>query len=182
MASQTKMGKEVERKRCNQLGEEECDKINKSRIADAEKEKRTWGSYLPGIESGSNAAQYWADIAVNSEHPLAPLANVPGVFASLWTAETAVQTAFTLGTAGVGAIGSRAVDFFTVGRGFKFGRAEFWYKLPTLNGRTYFSYKFKNGTSLRLQRGNWGKQNQPWYKQEYFKLPSSTNKHWPWQR
>ena len=68
------------------------------------------------------------------------------------------------------------------GYGLKIGRAEFWYKLPKLNGRTYFSFKFKNRTSLRLQRGNWGKQNQPWYKQEYLKLPGSTNKHWPWQR
>ena len=67
-------------------------------------EERTLGSYLPGTEAGDNAAQYWADIAVNSGHPLAPLAHVPGVFAALWTDETATNTAFTLGTAGVGTV------------------------------------------------------------------------------
>lgn len=70
----------------------------------AQKEERTWGSYLPGTEAGDNAAQYWADIAVKSDHPLAPLANVPGVFAALWTDQTATNTAFTLGTAGLGSL------------------------------------------------------------------------------
>ena len=70
----------------------------------AQEEERTWGSYLPGTEAGDNAAQYWADIAVKSDHPLAPLANVPGVFAALWTDQTATNTAFTLGTAGLGSL------------------------------------------------------------------------------
>ncbi len=48
------------------------------------------------------AAQYWADIAVKSDHPAAPLAHVPGVFAVLWTPDTAPTTAITLATAGYG--------------------------------------------------------------------------------
>ncbi|MEM9101596.1 MAG: RHS repeat-associated core domain-containing protein [Pseudomonadota bacterium] len=68
--------------------------------------ERTWSSYLPGTEAGDRAAQYWADIAVNSDHPLASLAHVPGVFAALWTEETAINTAFTLSTAGLGTIPS----------------------------------------------------------------------------
>jgi len=52
--------------------------------------------------AGDNAAQYWADIAVNSKHPLAPLAHVPGVFAALWTPNVAPATAITLATAGYG--------------------------------------------------------------------------------
>jgi len=52
--------------------------------------------------AGDSAAQYWADIAVKSKHPLAPLANVPGVFAALWTPEVAPTTAITLLTAGYG--------------------------------------------------------------------------------
>lgn len=68
----------------------------------AQEEERTWGSYLPGTEAGDTAAQYWANIAVNSDHPFAPLANIPGVFAALWTDQTAASTSFTLGTAGLG--------------------------------------------------------------------------------
>lgn len=79
------------------------EKESGDRGVSAQKE-RTWSSYLPGTEAGDNAAQYWADIAVNSDHLLAPLANVPGVFAALWTDETAANTAFTLGTAGTGGI------------------------------------------------------------------------------
>jgi hypothetical protein len=145
-------------------------------------EERTWSSYLPGTEAGESAALYWADIAVNSEHPLAFAAHVPGVFASMWTDQTAVSTAFTLGTAGTGSIGSRFVDWFNKGYGFSLGRFSFWYKLPRLNGRLYFLYRLKNGKTFRFQRGNWGKKDQPWYKQEYLKLPGKTNKHWPWQR
>ncbi|WP_217999665.1 hypothetical protein [Thauera butanivorans] len=58
--------------------------------------------YRATTHAGDQAAQYWADIAVNSKHPLAPLANVPGVFAALWTPEVAPTTAVTLATAGYG--------------------------------------------------------------------------------
>jgi len=47
-------------------------------------------------------------MAVNSDHPLASLAHVPGVFAALWTDETAVNTAFTLGSVGMASIFTRA--------------------------------------------------------------------------
>lgn len=58
--------------------------------------------YRATTHAGDQAAQYWADIAVNSKHPLAPLAHVPGVFAALWTPEVAPTTAVTLATAGYG--------------------------------------------------------------------------------
>lgn len=58
--------------------------------------------YRATTAAGDSAAQHWADIAVNSKHPLAPLANIPGVFAALWTPEVAPVTAVTLATAGYG--------------------------------------------------------------------------------
>jgi hypothetical protein len=65
-----------------------------------------WGKlselYHASTLAGDNAAQYWADIQVNSKSPLAPLAAVPGVLAALWTPEVAPTTALTLGTAGYG--------------------------------------------------------------------------------
>ena len=60
--------------------------------------------YNSTTAAGDNAAQYWANIAIKSKHPLAPLANVPGVFAALWTPEVAPTTAITLATAGYGFI------------------------------------------------------------------------------
>ena len=63
------------------------------------------GAYESSTGAGDRAAQYWADIAVQSKHPLAPLAHVPGVFAALWTPEVAPQTALTLATAGYGFVG-----------------------------------------------------------------------------
>ncbi len=58
--------------------------------------------YRPTTAAGDNAAQYWADITVKSEHPLASLTHIPGVFAALWTPEVAPTTAVTLATAGYG--------------------------------------------------------------------------------
>jgi hypothetical protein len=57
-------------------------------------------------------------MAVNSEHPLAPLANIPGVFAALWTPEVAPATAVTLATAGYGfAALPKNLIHFTTGAG-----------------------------------------------------------------
>jgi phosphoglycerate dehydrogenase-like enzyme len=56
---------------------------------------------------------------VNSEWYEDPTARAGLFFSALWTDQTAAQTAFTLGTAGTGAIGSRAIDFLTKGYGFK---------------------------------------------------------------
>ncbi len=56
-------------------------------------------AYKSSTRAGEQATQYWADISVNSKHPLAPLASIPGAFAALWTPETAPHTAITLGTA-----------------------------------------------------------------------------------
>jgi hypothetical protein len=66
--------------------------------------------------AGDSSTQYWVDIAVNSEHPLAPLAHIPGVFAALWTPEVAPSTAVTLATAGYGfaALPKNLVHFTTV--------------------------------------------------------------------
>ncbi|GKT02263.1 hypothetical protein AVKW3434_22760 [Acidovorax sp. SUPP3434] len=58
--------------------------------------------YRASTLAGDNAAQYWADIAVNSRSPWAPLAHVLGAVAVLWTPEIAPTTALTLGTAGYG--------------------------------------------------------------------------------
>ena len=71
--------------------------------------------YRATTAAGDNASQYWADIAVKSEHPLAPLANIPGVFAALWTPEVAPTTAVTLVSAGYGfsALPKKLVHFTT---------------------------------------------------------------------
>jgi len=71
--------------------------------------------YRSTTAAGDSAAQYWADIAVSSKHPLAPLANIPGVFAALWTPEVAPTTAVTVATAGYGfaALPKNLVHFTT---------------------------------------------------------------------
>ena len=68
------------------------------------------------ILAGDSAAQYWADIATSSEHPLAPLAHIPRVFAALWTPNTAPSTAITLGTSSFGFFGlpKHLVHFTTI--------------------------------------------------------------------
>jgi Domain of unknown function (DUF4157) len=79
---------------------------------------RGWGGkYLPFTTYyGAQAAQFWADVAVENEGTAAGyLAYVPGMFASLWTPETAGSTALTLVTAG--AAPGVAQAFPTVGRG-----------------------------------------------------------------
>lgn len=48
----------------------------------------------------SDATQFWADVAVQSKNPLAPLANIAGGFSALWTPGVAPVTALTLGSAG----------------------------------------------------------------------------------
>ena len=64
------------------------------------------------LAAGEGAAQFWADIAVNSDHPLASLANVPGVFASAWTRDTAGTTFLTLSTAGTIGVGyAKGLEF-----------------------------------------------------------------------
>ena len=71
--------------------------------------------YDATTEAGSNAAQHWANGA-NGDHPLAPLAHIPGVFAALWTPDVAPTTAITLATAGYGfvALPKNLVHFTTV--------------------------------------------------------------------
>jgi hypothetical protein len=71
--------------------------------------------YRTTTQAGDNAAQYWADIAVTSKHPLAPMANIPGVFAALWTPKVAPTTAVTLATAGYGfaALPTHMIHFTT---------------------------------------------------------------------
>jgi hypothetical protein len=62
-------------------------------------------AYEGSTQAAEDAAMYWADIATNSKHPLASLAHILGVFATLWTPEIAPTTALTLGTAGYGFVG-----------------------------------------------------------------------------
>ena len=66
--------------------------------------------YIPGTKAGEEAAQYWADLAVQGERQGGLAGGTKqavgwtfGIFASLWTRETAADTALILGTAGLGA-------------------------------------------------------------------------------
>jgi hypothetical protein len=83
---------------------------------------------LPGTEAGESAAQYWADLVVEGDKQGGVGGFLKGVggwtgglFASLWTPDTAVETAVTLGTAGVGAgvgaVSRGAAGIVTAGRG-----------------------------------------------------------------
>jgi RHS repeat-associated protein len=71
------------------------------------------GSLLPGTAAGDRAAQYWANKQIETGNGLYA---IPGLFASLWTPDTAVATTFTLVTAGVGGAG------FRLGREISFGK------------------------------------------------------------
>lgn len=79
-----------------------------ARVVEGEPD-RPLGSHLPGTGAGEEAAMYWADLAVEGESQggvrgaLKVAAGwTGGLFASLWTPETAVNTTVTLGTAGIG--------------------------------------------------------------------------------
>lgn len=75
-------------------------------------------AYLASTAMADSAAQDWAEIAVKSKHPLAPLAHVPGMFAALWTPDVAPTTAITLATAGYGfAALPRHLTHFTTAAG-----------------------------------------------------------------
>ncbi len=83
--------------------------VDQARRAEMETENRTFGSYLPGTAAGEDALGYYADLVVKGERQGGAWGSVEkglgytlGFFAALWTPETAIQTAFTLGTAGVG--------------------------------------------------------------------------------
>ena len=72
-------------------------------------ENRTFGSYLPGTAAGEDALGFYADLVVEGERQGGLLGGlkqtggyIGGLFSALWTPETATQTAFTLGTAGLG--------------------------------------------------------------------------------
>lgn len=74
--------------------------------------------YESSTRTAEYATQFWADIAVKSQHPLAPLAHVPGVFSALWTPDVAPTTALTLGTAGYGfAALPKSMTHFTTATG-----------------------------------------------------------------
>jgi hypothetical protein len=71
------------------------------------------GSYLPGTEAGANAAQYWANMQVETGNSLY---SVPGALASLWTPDTALATAATLITPpGMGAFAGPVVQWVRIG-------------------------------------------------------------------
>jgi len=75
-------------------------------------------AYRASTYAADYAAQYWADIAIRSDHPLAPLAHIPGVFAALWTPQVAPTTAITLASAGYGFAGlPRSLVHFTTAAG-----------------------------------------------------------------
>lgn len=57
-------------------------------------------------------------MAINSDHPMAALAHIPGVFSALWTPEVAPQTALTLGSAGLGFVSlPKNLVHFTTAKG-----------------------------------------------------------------
>jgi RHS repeat-associated protein len=76
-------------------------------------ERTSWIADWSGASAGARAAQYWADLHVQTGNPMYA---VPGVFASLWTPDTALETAITLGTAGSGSAGYRFGREVTFGR------------------------------------------------------------------
>ncbi|WP_227469607.1 MULTISPECIES: hypothetical protein [Delftia] len=74
--------------------------------------------YVQSTQAADEATQYWADVATQSQSPLAPLAHVPGAFAALWTPEVAPTTAAVLSTAGYGfAALPRSLTHFTTKAG-----------------------------------------------------------------
>lgn len=81
----------------NHLGHSGAQQVEEYREANGI--SRPLGAYLPGTQAGDSAAQYWADMQVSTGNSLYA---IPGMLASLWTPDTAVGTAFTLGTAGGG--------------------------------------------------------------------------------
>jgi hypothetical protein len=44
--------------------------------------------YHKTLRAGDHAAHYWADVSAHSNHPLAGLAAIPGVAATMWTHDT----------------------------------------------------------------------------------------------
>jgi len=80
--------------------------------------KKFGALYRASTVAGSDATQYWADIAIRSKSPFAPLAHIPGVFAALWTPDVAPQTALILGTAGFSFLGvPRSLVHFSTAAG-----------------------------------------------------------------
>ena len=86
--------------------------VDQARRAEMEAENRTFGSYL-GTAAGEDALGFYADLIVEGEHQGGLLGGlkqtggyVGGLLSALWTPETATQTAFTLGMAGVGSLTS----------------------------------------------------------------------------
>lgn len=70
-------------------------------------------SSIPGTEAGEYAAQFYADMVIEGERKggvkgffMQAGGWTGGLFASLWTPETALTTTFTLATAGLGAAAS----------------------------------------------------------------------------
>jgi hypothetical protein len=88
---------------------------------------------IPGTQQGEEASQYWANLYVQGEQQgglegvtkqfiAAPM----GMLSSLWTKDTALQTALTLGTSGLGAAagaGKLGAASIPVTRGIQFGGA-----------------------------------------------------------
>lgn len=83
----------------------------------AKTEAKPWGSYLPDTEAREKAAQYWTDLHVQNGNPLYA---VPGVFASLWTSDTAMSTLLTLSGEGAASVGVRLGREILFGSNFRF--------------------------------------------------------------
>ena len=90
-------------------------------------DSRPLGSFLPGTQAGQEAAERYAAVYGSTRWTRQPMtkfgAGAGGVFASLWTPDTAVATALTLGSGLAAAYspvtaGSRNIGFFSESRAF----------------------------------------------------------------
>jgi hypothetical protein len=108
----------------------------------------SWIADWSGASEGDRAAQYWADLHVQTGNPMYA---VPGMFASLWTPDTALKTAFTLGTAGGASVGFRFGREITFGRTCASPRLETEPAIVTASSRTTTGAASTLGLARRSQ-------------------------------
>jgi len=107
-----------------------------------------------GMAAGEDAAMYWAQRHLETGNPLYA---VPGGLASLWTPDTAIDTALTLGG---GAVAGRTVGplgRFLGPRGPAFGDTAFGASRQGILNQGYFRMGFgrHQGAQFRIGVGNW---------------------------
>ncbi len=75
--------------------------------------ERTWGSYLPGTQTGDESAQFWANrlVAAGGGFTDDPVASTGLFFSSLLTPNTAADTSFALFGGELFALGGKAFSY-----------------------------------------------------------------------